>query len=99
MNDDQITIREIHSGKYTMEFEYNEDFIAYIKQRIPANQRSYDSETKIWTFNDDGYLLKAVEGVAVQKFRHAVRWYRNSEGKLAMRNLKTGHEAVQEELF
>jgi hypothetical protein len=99
MRDDQITIREVSPGRWTLEFEFNSDFIAYLKQRVPCHERSYDPETHIWTINDDGYRLNAVEGIAVQKFRHAVRQYRNAEGKLTLRNLKTGAETVQEELF
>lgn len=98
MADDQITIREQVDGTWTLEFPYNEEFIAYLKQRVWQSDRSYDPETKIWTVRGDKYL-PAIEGVAVQTFRFAVRWYRNSEGKLTMKNLKTGVETVQEELF
>lgn len=97
--DDQITFREVSPGRWTLEFEYNPEFIYYLKQRVPAHERSYDPDTHIWTVNDDSFRLNALEGVAVQKFRHAVRQYRNADGKLALRNLKTGVETVQEELF
>ena len=100
MNDDQITIRQIGSDKWSLEFPYNEDFINYLKRRVPAADRTYDPDTHVWTISgDEEFRLNAIEGVAVQKFRHAVRWYRNAEGNLAMRNLKTGVETVQETLF
>lgn len=97
--DDQITFRELSPGKWTLEFGYNSEFIDYLKQRVPATDRSYDPETHIWTVRGCDRDLAALEGVAVQKFRHSTRMFRNDDGKLTMRNLKTGQESVQESLF
>jgi len=100
VTDDQITIRELGRFRWSLEFPYNEEFISWLKQRIPHQDRTYDPETHIWIVSGDSDVrLNAIESIAVQKFRFAVRWYRNSDGKLTMRNLKTGVETVQEELF
>lgn len=100
MSEDQITIRELGCFRWSLEFSYNEEFIDWLKRRIPAADRSYDPETHIWRVSGDSDVrLNAIESIAVQKFRFAVRWYKNAEGKLTMRNLKTGAETVQEELF
>jgi hypothetical protein len=96
---DEIIFRCISPGKYTIEFSYEASFIEYLKKRVPAHERSYDPDTQLWTFNDDSFRLNALEGIAVQKFRHAQRIYWNNEGKLVMRNIKTGAEAIQESLF
>ena len=98
MSDDQITIRESGDG-YSLEFSYNEEFIGWLKGRFVPAERSYDPDTHIWRVRTNERGLNAIIGVAVQKFRHAVLWHRNEEGKLAMKNLKTGVETVQEELF
>jgi len=100
VSDDQITIREVGPFRWSLEFPYNEEFITWLKSRIPYPDRSYDPDTHIWRVSGDSDVrLNAIIGVAVQKFRHAVLWHRNQEGKLAMKNLKTGVETVQEELF
>jgi hypothetical protein len=97
--DSNITIREQDAGVWSLEFSYNEDYISYLKSRVPPSERTYDSDTRIWRVWGDSKLLAALEGIAVQKFTYAVRWFRNADGKLAMKNLKNGVVAVQEELF
>src|ERR1044071_4883096 len=92
----QIDIREIRPGTWTLEFPYEESFIAYLKDHVVAADRSYDPDTKTWTING-GYYMKCLESVAVQKFWHAIKTYRNKEGKLVIANLKTGRESIQEE--
>lgn len=100
MNEDQITIRKIRDRRYSIECSYEPDFIDYIKQRIAPGQRSYDPDTHIWEFEDsDGKTLNAITGVATQKFRSAICIFRDNEGKLTTRNLKTGVQTLQEELF
>ncbi len=100
MSDDQITIRELGPFRWSLEFPYHEEFIAWLKARIPAVDRSYDPETHVWKVSGDSDLrLNAITGIALQKFRHAVLWYRNAEGKLAMKNLRTGVETIQESPF
>lgn len=98
-NSDQIDIRQQpRPGVYTLEFEFNGDFIQWLKGRVPYQDRGYDKETHIWTIRGEHYMA-AIEGVAVQRFRHAVLWYKNAAGELVMKNLKTGAESVQKGLF
>jgi hypothetical protein len=99
-NPDQIDIRQQkRPGVWTLEFEFNQEFIDYLKGRVPSSERSYDKETHIWTLWCGTAAMNAVEGVAVQKFRYAVKYFRNADDELVMKNLKTGAESVQKGLF
>jgi hypothetical protein len=92
-----IDIRELGDGKYRLEFEYEASFIEYLKQRVPARDRSYDPDTNWWEVRGTHYL-PAIEGVAAQKFDHATRIFRR-DGETVWKNLITGHEPVQKSLF
>lgn len=99
MNDDELIIRLKSDGSFTLESPRpNMDFIEYLKRRVPSADREYDPDLFVWTIRGEQYLAP-IEGVAVQKFRFAQRIYRNSEGKLVYKNLKSGVETVQENLF
>lgn len=92
-----IDIRELGEGKWRLEFNYEADFIAFIKSRVPARDRSYDPETTWWEVRGDQYM-PAIEGVAAQKFSHATRIFRR-DGETVWKNLISGHESVQRSLF
>lgn len=94
---DQLDIREIGPNKWRLEFPFNEDFIEFIKSRVPYADRSYDPDTHFWEIRDSKYL-PALEGVGVQKFRFATKIFWR-DGKQVWKNLRTGHESVQENLF
>lgn len=96
-NADQLDIREIGPSKWRLEFPFNADFIEFIKSRIPWQDRSYDSATHFWEIRGDKYL-PAIEGVGVQKFKFATKIYFR-DGKEVWRNLHSGHESIQENLF
>lgn len=96
-NPDQLDIRQTAAGVWRLEFDYNSDFIAFLKSRVPASDRSYDPGTHFWEVRGDNYL-PALEGVAVQHFKYAQRIFRR-EGKLVYLNLISHQEHIQEELF
>ena len=94
---DQLDLRELRPGVYRLEFPYNPDFISYIKQRVPAQDRSYDPETHFWEIRGDQYI-PAIEGIGAQKFKFATKIFWR-DGKEVWKNLHSGHESVQENLF
>jgi hypothetical protein len=94
---DQIDIKEMGHGKWRLEFAYNGDFITWLKGRIPAQDRSYDPDTHFWEIRGEEYI-PAIEGIAVQKFSFATKIFWR-DGKQVWRNLKTGTESIQENLF
>lgn len=97
MSDRCIDVREMGSGEWRLEFPYDADFIAYLKQKVPGRDRSYDPDTNWWTVRGESYM-PAVEGVAAQKFDHATRVFRRN-GETVWKNLITGHESIQKSLF
>lgn len=92
-----IDIREMGDGNWRLEFNYEASFIEYLKQRVPARDRSYDPDTNWWQVRGEHYM-PALEGIAAQKFDHATRIFRR-RGETVERNLITGHESVQKSLF
>lgn len=98
-NPDQIDIKQAkstHGDKWLIEFDYNEDFVAYIKMKVPSTYRDFDRDLLQWTVWDPrNEFMPALESVAVQKFRYAIKTYYNPEGKLVIKNLKTGVATVQ----
>lgn len=96
-SDTIIDIREMGEGAWRLEFNYEADFIAYLKSRVPGRDRSYDSDTNYWTIRGDSYM-PAIEGVAAQKFDHATRIFRR-DGETVWKNLISGHESIQKSLF
>jgi hypothetical protein len=96
-NPDQLDIRELCPGVFRLEFDYNEDFIAWLKARISPRDRSYDPATHFWEIRGDSYLL-AIEGVGTQKFSYVTKIFWR-DGKEVWKNVKTGTEQVQENLF
>src|SRR5215472_13772332 len=95
-NPEQIDIK---AGKlrdqWLVTFPYHEDFIAYIKFKVPSAYREYDGDTKTWTIYDPEHkFMPAIESIAVQKFRHAIKTFYNPEGKLVIRNMKNGVDNV-----
>jgi hypothetical protein len=98
-NADQFDVREIRPGCWRLEFPFNGEFIEYLKQRVPWQDRSYDSATHFWEIRDaNNKYMAAIEGVGVQKFTYATRIFWR-EGKQVIRNLQSGHESIQENLF
>lgn len=96
-NSGQLDIRELKPGVWRLEFPYNEDFIAWLKVRIPPRDRSYDSSTHFWEIKGDHHI-PAIEGIGVQKFKWATKiFYR--DGLQVMKNLHSGVETIQENLF
>jgi hypothetical protein len=89
---DQLDIRQVGEGKWRLEFAYNGDFIAWLKSRVPAQDRSYDPATHFWEIRGDQYI-PAIEGIGVQKFSFATKifWRDNVE---VWKNLKTGREEI-----
>ena len=96
-NEDQLDIVQVRPGCWRLEFPYHPEFIAFLKRRVPAQDRSYNPDTHSWEIRGDQYLA-AIEGVGVQKFTHASRKFRR-DGKLVWLNLVSHQEMVQEELF
>lgn len=96
-NKDQLDIRQLADGSWRLEFDYNSEFIEYLKQRVPARDRHYDDVTHYWTIFKDEYM-PAIEGIAVQKFAHVTKIFWRDD-KEVWRNLKTGVEYIQENLF
>jgi hypothetical protein len=94
---DQIDLKEIGPGKYQLCFPYNPDFIQYLKTRVPAQDRSYDPDTHFWEVRGEQYI-PAIEGIAVRKFSFATKIFWR-DGKQVWRNLKSGAESIQENLF
>jgi hypothetical protein len=98
INPDQCDIRSVRPGVWKVESDYNPDFVDYMKSRVPADDRSYDPDTHIWEIRGDNYI-PMLESIAVQKFSFATRIYTDSQGRRVWRNLKSGREEVQENLF
>ena len=98
MNPDQLDIRQVRPGVWNLEFDFNDDFIAYLKSRVPSADRSYDPETRVWEVSGDNYI-PMLESIAVQKFSFVTRIYSDDKGRRIWRNVKTGHEQVQEQMF
>lgn len=96
-NPDQLDIRELSPGVWQFEFPFNGDFIEFIKGRVPWSDRAYDSATNFWTVRGDKYL-PALEGVGVQKFRYVTKIF-GRDGMEVWKNLKTGAESIQGNLF
>lgn len=94
---DQLDIKQLKPGTWRLEFDYNDDFISYLKQRVPKENREYDPDTHFWTITGDEYI-PAIEGIGVQKFSYATKIFER-DGKQVWKNLKTGREEVQENLF
>lgn len=96
-NPDQIDIKAGKlRGQWLLTFPYHEDFVAYLKNRVPSTDRDYDGDLLTWTiFDASNKYMSAIESVAVQKFTYAIKTYYNHEGKLVIKNLKTGVETVQ----
>ena len=97
MNDDQLDIKEIRPGTYELTFPYNEDFIGFIKMKVPYYDRSYDEDTRVWTVRGEKYVSH-LESVGLQKFSYVMRISRGEEG-VVYRNCRTGTETVQRALF
>ncbi len=96
-NEDQLDIRELRDGSYRLEFPYNADFIAFLKSRVPGKDRTYDPESNHWTLLNTMHLSH-IESVGLQKFSYVTKIFWR-DGKQIWKNLKTGTESVQENLF
>lgn len=92
-----IDIREMGDGVWRLEFDYQADFIEYLKKRVPAKDRSYDVDTHWWTIRGQQYM-NAIEGIAAQKFDHATLIFRR-HGETVWKNLISGRESIQKSLF
>lgn len=97
MFEDQLDVKETRPGTFELSFPYNEDFIAFIKFKVPSFDRSYDEDTRIWTVHGENYIGH-LEGVGLQKFSHVTRTYKRGSD-LVIRNVRTGKENVQQGLF
>lgn len=97
MNQDQLDIKEMGHETYRLEFPYNEEFISFIKFKVPARDREYDEDTHIWTIHGEKYIGH-LEGVGLQKFKFVAR-IRRAGSELIIRDCRTGAEAVQKGLF
>jgi len=96
-HDDQLDIRELKSGQWRLEFPYNAEFIEFLKLRVPARERQYDPDTKRWLLLS-GEHLAGVERLGMQHFQHVTKTFFR-DGKEVWKNLKTGIETIQENLF
>src|SRR5690349_14386610 len=97
MAETAIDIRELSDGVWQLDFTFNQDFIDFLKSRVPPQHRSYDPETNFWQVRSSQYL-PALEGIAAQKFTFATRIFRRGS-ETVWRNLVTGNESVQKSLF
>jgi len=99
--DEQLDIREITrdgvSGRYELEFPYNEDFISSLKAYVPSRDRAYDEDTHIWTIFDGKYLPRIV-AMGLNQFKHVTKKFRRGEETVFL-NCRTGFESVQKGLF
>jgi hypothetical protein len=93
---DQLDIKQV-GDNYKLSFDYNPDFIEWLKGRVPSRDRSYDEDTHEWTIFGDAHIA-AIEGVGVQKFSFATKIFRRGN-QMVWKNLKSGKEEVQEGLF
>jgi hypothetical protein len=97
MDDDKaIDIREGEQGRWRLEFDYNPEFIAALKECVPPRSRLYDSIDHHWEI-DSAYRDK-VESLAKKSFRYVTRIFRR-QGELVYLNLVSGQEEVQGGLF
>lgn len=96
-NEEQLTISDRGNQRFDLEFPYNEDFIAFLKMKVPYQDRGYDEDTRTWTVVGEKYIGH-LEGVGLQKFRHVTRQFKQGPD-LVIRNVRTGAESVQRGLF
>ncbi|HLH05821.1 MAG TPA: hypothetical protein VKW78_01145 [Terriglobales bacterium] len=95
--ENQLDIKELGGDKFQIEFPFNQDYIDFIKWRVPAADRRYDEATKTWLIRGERYI-GPLESVGMQRFRHVTRiFWRGSS--LVIRNARTGTESIQGALF
>lgn len=96
-NPDQIDIKELSPGVWRLEFDFNADFISWLKARVAPADRSYDPETHFWEVRGDKYI-PAIEGIGTQRFKFATKIFWR-DGRQVFKNLHSGVESIQENLF
>ena len=97
MNSEQLDIKEISRGVYELEFPYNEDYIDFLKGKVPSAHRAWDPDSKKWTVKGEKYVGH-LESIGLQRFKF-VMFIRHGKEGVVYRNCRTGAETVQKTLF